>query len=137
MDKNTKKTLIIGGIAAAAAAGWYFFFGPGAAPTAAASMPASGPVSSVAANQPVSNSILPWFLPSNSALVAYITPWIKSTSPKQQAGLMNYLTTSATQQDITNLAAMIQAFNGGPAASAALSNWWNTFSTTDTGFNGS
>jgi hypothetical protein len=137
MDKKTKKTLIIGGIAAAAAAGWYFFFGPGATPAAAVSLPASGPVSPVAANQPVSNSTAPWFLPSNSALVAYITPWINSTSPRQQVGLIQYLTTKATQQDITNLAAMIAAFNGGPAASAALSNWWNTFSTTDTGFNGS
>jgi hypothetical protein len=133
MNKNTKKALIVGGIAAAAAAGWYFFFGPGAAPAA---VPVSSSGSAAAANQPVSNTVLPWFLPSNSSLVAYITPWINSTSPKQQAGLIQYLTTQATQTDITNLAAAIQAFNSGQPLSSALQGWWNTFSSTDTGFAG-
>jgi hypothetical protein len=133
MNKNTKKALIIGGIAVAAGAGWYFFFGPGATPAYGGVLPSS----SSGSNQPVTNSILPWFLPSNATLVSNIKGWIAQTSAKQQAGLMNYLTTQASQADINNLWSMIQSFNGGPAASAALQAWWSVFSTTDTGFAGS
>lgn len=139
MNKNTKKLLIIGGVGAAAVAGWYFFFGPGAAPAQSSASASTSQGGSTASAPALNQALLPWFQPANATVVQNLKNWIAQTSAKQQAGILNYMENYGTQTDINNLWETVSVYfaASAPAMPAALNAWWNTFSTTDTGFNGS